>query len=272
MKLSFTTLGCPEWDLETIIARAKEYGFDGIDFRGYLGQMNIYKLPQFSTDVHSTIQRIKEAGLEVTCFSSSIKLFATEPEHAKFVDEFRAYAGLCKLFGTRYIRVFGGKIGDTDRAEATRIVVRHLQELSDVAGEHGVKLLIETHDDWTDCRVVRDVLERANRREAAALWDTHHPYRTLGEQPATTWEVLGDWIEYTHWKDSFTRKPEDGGGFQYCPMGQGDIPLQQIYELLRDNNYSGFFTLEWEKKWHPEIEEPELAFPHFVRYMRKLVV
>ena len=36
MKIAFMTLGCPNWDLDTIITRGREYGFDGVDFRGYL--------------------------------------------------------------------------------------------------------------------------------------------------------------------------------------------------------------------------------------------
>ncbi len=47
MKLAFTTLGCPNWDLDTIISKAVKYGYDGVDFRGYLGEMDIYKLPLF---------------------------------------------------------------------------------------------------------------------------------------------------------------------------------------------------------------------------------
>ena len=39
MKLAFTTLGCPDWDLDTIISKAAEFGFDGVDFRGCRGEM-----------------------------------------------------------------------------------------------------------------------------------------------------------------------------------------------------------------------------------------
>ena len=34
MKISFTTLGCPDWDLDTICRRGREYGYEGVDFRG----------------------------------------------------------------------------------------------------------------------------------------------------------------------------------------------------------------------------------------------
>ena len=48
MKIGFTTLGCPGWDLDTICARASEYGFDGVDFRGLLDTLDITLLSAFT--------------------------------------------------------------------------------------------------------------------------------------------------------------------------------------------------------------------------------
>ena len=36
--------------------------------------------------------------------------------------------------------------------------------------------------------------------------------------------------------------------------------------LLHRSGYDGFVSFEWEKRWHPSIEEPELALPHFARW------
>jgi hypothetical protein len=30
-------------------------------------------------------------------------------------------------------------------------------------------------------------------------------------------------------------------------------------------------VVEWEKRWHPEIDEPELALPHEVEVLRRWV-
>ena len=38
-------------------------------------------------------------------------------------------------------------------------------------------------------------------------------------------------------------------------------------QVLASHGYQGFYCFEWEKKWHPEIEEPEVAFPHYARVM-----
>jgi sugar phosphate isomerase/epimerase len=268
MKLSFTTLGCPEWPLDKIIASAVEYGFDAIDFRGLTGEMNIYKLPEFSEQVHQTLSQITDAGLRVSCFSSSVHLFSEE-NFEKNVQEITEFSKLCKIFGTRYIRAFGGKINDTDRDTAVQKVVTHVSAMAKIAKEHGVKILIETHDDWISCADMKQVLEQVDQEAVGVLWDVHHPYRMIGEQPEDSWKALGQWIEYTHVKDSRAggSGPE---GFQYCLTGEGDIPLKDIYKLLIREGYQGYFALEWEKKWHPELENPEIAFPQYVQYMRKL--
>ena len=46
MKLGFTTLGCPDWPYATILARAQEYGFDGFEIRGMMGEMDLLKVPE----------------------------------------------------------------------------------------------------------------------------------------------------------------------------------------------------------------------------------
>ncbi|TDF93272.1 sugar phosphate isomerase/epimerase family protein [Paenibacillus piri] len=268
MKLSFTTLGCPDWELDLIIQRAKEYGFDAIDFRGLTGEMNIYRLPAFQQNIHQTRDQIKEAGLEVSCFSSSVHVFSDE-KFEQNLAEIKEYSKLCSFFGTRYIRVFGGGIGETDRSAAIEAVVRHFKELTSVSKEHGVKLLLETHDDWTSCSDVKAVLEQVDPDAVGVLWDLHHPFRTLGEQPEDTWAALGRWIEYTHVKDSRVL-PDADGKFHYCLTGEGSIPLANMYKLLLRNGYNGYYTLEWEKKWHPEIENAEESFPQYVQYMRRL--
>jgi hypothetical protein len=45
--------------------------------------------------------------------------------------------------------------------------------------------------------------------------------------------------------------------------------VREIVRLLVKRQYRGYFCLEWEKLWHPEIEEPEVAFPHFAKVIRE---
>jgi hypothetical protein len=39
--------------------------------------------------------------------------------------------------------------------------------------------------------------------------------------------------------------------------------------VLRELHYDRFLSFEWEKKWHPEIEDAEVALPHFMKWFQK---
>ena len=74
VKLAFSTLGCPQWKLDAILKNAEKMGFDGVDFRGYLAETDIYKCREFSSDANATARSFRDAGIDIPCFSSSAKL------------------------------------------------------------------------------------------------------------------------------------------------------------------------------------------------------
>jgi glucosamine-6-phosphate deaminase len=48
--------------------------------------------------------------------------------------------------------------------------------------------------------------------------------------------------------------------------GEGDVPAARVLARLARDGYAGFVSFEWEKRWHPEIAEPEVALPSFIRW------
>lgn len=271
MKLSFTTLACPLWDLATIIGEAQAAGYQAVDFRGYREHLQLWQAPEFSTGVRETARRLADAGLTVSAFSSSAHVYPKNAEDGQAsVEEVRRYVDLCQILGARQIRVFGGAIGDTPHATALAMAVEQFHRMLAAVEGTGVELLLETHDHWITAAPLRELLEKVNHPAAAILWDVHHPWRMAGEQPDETWATIGRWVRNTHWKDSFPT-PGEGHGYRLCLCGQGDIPYPKMLAVLRAGGYDGYLTLEWEKRWHPEIEEPAVALPHFARHMRALL-
>jgi len=45
-----------------------------------------------------------------------------------------------------------------------------------------------------------------------------------------------------------------------------------VLDVLRRGGYDGWLVAEWEKRWHPEIEEPEVALPHEAAVSRFMLV
>jgi len=111
---------------------------------------------------------------------------------------------------------------------------------------------------------LRRVFEGAGLAQVGLLWDVHHTVVSGNEDPATTLRDLRRHVRHTHLKDS-TRT---ASGVQYVLTGSGRIPLSETVKRLIRTGYDGLYCFEWEKRWHPEIEEPEVAFPQFVAVMQ----
>ena len=277
MKLSFTTLGCMDWNLQTIVAKAVEYGYQGVDFRGYLNELNLTKFPEFTTDAAATKKLFDDAGIAVSCISASAHLTALGDAKTAALAEVKAYCEIAAKLGAGYIRVFGGGLNGRPYTDALPEVAEFLHTISGYAVEFGVEIVVETHDDWVDTKKLIHAFKYAGFPKAVSiLWDVNHPYRMASEAPADTYARIGKYIKYTHWKDSdvLLQKNRFTGEIQeksiHTLPGFGTLPLEEFYALLKRGGYDGWYTLEWEKKWHPEMERAEIAFPKYVEVMRKI--
>jgi sugar phosphate isomerase/epimerase len=266
MKLAFSTLGCPEWSLDQIITAAQGAGYEGVEWRGYQAEMDLPNAVIFTPETRGeTRRRFQDAGLEFACLGSSVRLAdpapaAREREKASFT----AYTELARFLECPLVRVFGGNLSTgTDREAALPSMAAFLRELGERAAENGVTVVLETHDDFSLGIHVAELLRQTDHPSVGALWDLHHPYRQ-GEAPETTVQVLAPYLRHTHVKDS----REDG---RYCLMGEGDVPLARMIGLLHKHRYDAWISLEWEKRWHPEIMPPEEVFPQYARALRELL-
>ena len=267
MKLSFSTLGCPDWSLEQVIARAAQWGYDGVEIRGIQGELDLTRAEAFSDrKINDTRRRLVDHGIEICCLGSSSQFHMEDVrERQENVDSARAHVELAERLHVPFVRVFGDRFPDPySKAACIDRVGEALQALSRFAGEVGVRIVLETHGDFTLSSDIAAVMKRAESPYVGVLWDTHHPYRTSGESVEITIKQLRPWIWHTHFKDSL---PE-GDGHRYVLPGQGDVPIPSFVERLRAIGYTGYLSFEWEKRWHPEIEEPEVAFPRYVQYMQ----
>jgi sugar phosphate isomerase/epimerase len=275
MKISFTTLGCPNWDMNTICARGREYGFDGVDFRGYLDALDVTVLPAFTTGAAETKRKLDDAGLEVSGISSSIRVCASDLRDEN-LEEARRTIAVAQALGCKNVRVFGGgepdQVGREAAADAGRACIEAILALD---GARDLRWLFETHDHWirsADCALL---LERIPDPAFGVLWDMGHTPRVVGETPQETVAAIGARIGYTHVKDAVygpdhERAMQDG--WRYVPPGKGQLPLAEAVAALKAVGYDGWIVLEHEKRWHPELPEPEEMFPQFARWARSLAL
>lgn len=258
LPLGFSTLGCPTWSLREILDFAERNGFVAIELRGLQDKIDITqhadlapaRLPRLN-------QQLADRGLTVVCLGASARMHDLD---AAQLDEAGRYIDLAYALGTPYVRVFGDRYVEGETREATRErIAANLRRVGERAHDRGVTLLIESHGDFTDSPSLLDILERANSPAVALLWDAHHTFVASGEAPEVTVRQLGRWIRHTHLKDSVAVPP----GRKYVLTGSGEVPVRQQVEALAKTGYRGFYSFEWEKRWHPGIEEPEVAIRQY---------
>lgn len=265
LQLAFSTLGCPAWEWKKILDFASQHGFAGIELRGLEKNMDLPTHPVFAPDrIEQTKREIRDSKLKIASVSSSAQMYHEDPaKRAKDLSDAKRFIDLAQTLGAPVVRVFGGK-ADSDKSptpdDATKArVAAGLRELGTYAGPRGVTVIIESHDHFTSSATLKEVFQKADSEHVALLWDAHHTFATSGEEPEFTVKQLGPWIRHTHLKDSVG----SGEDRHYVLTGRGNVPVQRQIEALRAIDYKGFYCFEWEKVWHPEIAEPEIAIADY---------
>jgi len=261
-RLGFSTLGCPQWTWPEILDFAATHGFAAVELRGILKEMDLTKVPELTAEHLSDAKRQLAAhGLVVPTVDASAHMHEMDAaKHAAQLDEARRCLDLAQALGAPYVRVFGNNYVDgVPRAEMLAHIAGGLRTLGDYAREKNVTVVIESHGDFTDSPALLEILQKADSPAVALLWDAHHTFVSGKEEPEDTVRQLGRYIRHTHLKDSVPA----GNDRRYVLTGTGQVPVKRQIEALVKAGYRGYFSFEWEKRWHPEIEEPEVAFAQF---------
>lgn len=266
MKIAFSTLACPKWNMDQIVDAAREYGYHGVELRGYMGEMYLPGLPEFTTGLDNTLRLFSRAGVEISALGSSARLLNAAGKDTESLAEVAAYAKLCREMGVPMIRVFGGAFEGRPRSQSLQIGAENLAKAAQLALP--ITIALETHDDWSDTSLVAEAVRLVKAPNVRVLWDVHHPFRALGESPAKSFANIGKLTAYVHVKDS---RVSSEGKLTYTLPGEGDVPLTEMIDLLRQGGYDGYLTAEWEQFWHKELAGPEISLPAHAAFLKRLV-
>ncbi len=271
LPIAFSTLGCPNWEWRKILDQASQLGYTAIELRGLKNEMDLPKSPQFTGDkLKESLKDLDALGLKISDLGASTRLGEPDPgKRAAQIDEAKRFIDLAHRMKSPYVRVFGGNLGKGQMMEdATERIIAGFKELHEHAKGSNVVLLIESHDEFTTSASLLKIMKGVSLPTAALLWDAHHTIVAGKEQPAETFKQLNKYVRHTHLKDS--RPPQAGEkDRRYVLTGTGEVLVKETVKVLAAGGYRGYYCFEWEKRWHPEIEDPEIAFPHYAKVVRE---
>lgn len=267
MKISFSTLACPDFSWTDIYSMAKDLGFDGIEVRGLGEDIYAVKAKPFTDEqLPKTTEKLTRLGLEIPCLSSGCCLKFAD-RYDSNIEEIKSYVALAEKLGTPYIRILADLNPAPEGEVDDELVLRALKTLTEVAERSQVTLLVETNGVYADTKRLRKLLDNVGSDYVGALWDIHHPYRYCGESGRDTVANLGKYIKFMHVKDSVIID----GQPHYKMMGEGDMPLSEMFDALSAINYDGYVSLEWVKRWAKDLQDAGIVFPQFARYMKRYI-
>ena len=266
LRLSFSTLGCPDWPFEKIVNFAVENNYSGIEVRGIQRQMDLTKCKEFNSteNIAATLRLMSKKKLKFVDLGSSAEMHHSDvTERKNNLDEAKRFIDLAQQVNCPYIRVFPNKLPKEDRNATIDLIVKGLVEAGDHAKGPNVMVLMETHGEVVETAVLKQIMDAAKHPNVGLVWDVTNMWTVTKESPVQVYTILKDYIHHTHIKDA---KLVDGNP-QYKLMGKGEVPIFQAIDVLRKGGYKGYYSFEWEKLWHPEIDEPEIALADYPKAM-----
>lgn len=267
-KLSFSTLGCPDWSFEKITGFAAANGYTGIEVRGIQRELDLVKSPIFSSAAAraETKNRMKQNRLSFVGLGSSSTLHFKDAATRKAqLEDGKRFIDLAEQLDCPNVRVFPNNFPkEQSKAESMELIKAGLLELAEHAKGSRVSVLMETHGDLVYVDDLEAIMKQVNHPKLGLIWDISNMWTITGESPSLVYPKIKKHIRHVHVKDAV----KEGGKLRYTFLGKGEVPVFEAIDLLANDNYRGYYSFEWEKLWHPEIAEPELALADFPKAMK----
>ena len=256
-----------------ILDAAGRLGYDGVELRFLEGDDALWARPELTGGgLRETRARLRDAGARGLLRGHALVLPRSPGARARdapWTRPLRIAGAGGAAGGARHPRVRRPRAGGAGpRLDARARSRRRWQRLGEAAQPLGVEVWLESHGDFARARdTLRHPRAASARRPWACVWDPANAFE-LGEAPA---EGLR--------RPRAARAPRAREGHR-APAGRrgGRTPgrrrfpgaassrRERVLAVLQAAGYDRWVSFEWEKRWHPAIEEPEVALPHFIRW------
>jgi len=233
-------VGLPDLTPEDAVREIEECGYDGVEWR--------------VTHVPDGVK-----GEEPSFWGNN--LCTLEPT----IEEAMRFA---RAAGAPQIRVGVGSPGGSAYAELFDAARRFLAQVEELAGEHGVKAVVEIHH-GTICpsaSLTHRLVSGLDPGLVGVIFDPGNMAREGFEDYRIGVELLGPYLAHVHLKNAAFEPPEGDGVWQprWTPLEDGVVDFGALFEVLDTSGYSGWFVIEDFSAARPTRE----ALEHNLKFIR----
>jgi inosose dehydratase len=143
--------------------------------------------------------------------------------------------------------------------EQWNVMMENIKLICKVAKDYGIRPVLHPHAggyiEFAD--EIERVAKDLDNNIIGFCLDTGHLYYS-GMNPIEWLDKYWDRVDYIHFKDvnkeKYEKEIKNHTGFfeacalgVMCPIGQGDLPYENIYKFLKAKGYEGYITIEQER-------------------------
>jgi sugar phosphate isomerase/epimerase len=252
MRVGVFTVGLPDLTPEEAVREIKSAGYDGVEWRvtripdelrgeqPSFWRNNLCTLEPTEDEARRARAIGEGAGLAIAGLGTYIAVgdLAATQEAMRFA----------RVAGAPHIRVGVGDLRGTTYAEGFAAARRFLEGVEALAGENGVKALVEIHH-GTICpsaSLAHRLVSGFDPGAVGVIFDPGNMAREGFEDYRIGVELLGPHLAHVHLKNAAFSRPEadDVWKSRWAPLEDGVVDFDQLFAALREAGYDGWLVIE----------------------------
>ena len=239
------------------VAKAKEMGFDGIEFTDLPGE-TLEDQKKLAAEIRDEAARV---GIEINAYTIGANLYRdTDEESDAEVSRLCSQLDVAKILGATVMRHdVCYKLGTTGNSRSFDLmlptIAKNARRVTEYGASIGVKTCSENHG------YISQDSDRVERLFNAVAHDNFGLLVDMGnfvcadENPITAVSRVAPYAVHVHIKDMMVRSEPTGrcknmtrGGNYFCGtvVGEGDVPVLQCLRIMKRAGYDGYVSLEYE--------------------------
>lgn len=240
------------------VAKAKEMGFDAIEFTDIAGAGDLALQKENARKIRKEADRV---GIEINAYTIGANLFQpTAEEQAAEIERLKGQVEVAAILGAKVMRHdVCYRLGKTGNSRSFGLMLPTIAEgarqVTAYAETYGIKTCTENHGFIAQDSYRVEQLFNAVAHDNYGLLVDIGNFVCADEDPALAVSRVAPYAVHVHLKDMLVRKAPTGvcaamtrGGnyFAGAVVGEGDVPVKQCLRIIKATGYDGYLSLEYE--------------------------
>ncbi|NLS79186.1 MAG: sugar phosphate isomerase/epimerase [Chloroflexi bacterium] len=230
MKLSLDTYSIGKnLTIRDLLELLPANGFQGVEFRCESNQAHGVELETPVAERRRIRTLLNEAGIEVSCLSTSQRYESPDPAvRAQVIERVKRFVDLAADMGCGRIRTFGNDFpAGVDKLDVVKYVGESLRAVGEHAADKGVDVLLEMHGQFYYWEYALGAIKVADHPNVAINYNCDEKDLVKGSV-AFTFNQVKDHVRHVHMH----------------ALESPVFPYKELFGLLKGMGYANFCSLE----------------------------